>query len=111
MITLVEIRKIIKFIEEYGLKIRVKLYSKDKITNWSGSLTEPSIGYLDIGIEPMTPKEIEFIELNCIVVKKIGRLVPDKIIDKEQVVAEHLTNNNLHFSLMGNGIIRIQFDS
>lgn len=109
MIALGEIRKIIKFIDEYKLKIRVKLQSKENPTNWCSSLSEPSPGYLDFSLEPVTPKEIEYVELNCIVVTKIGRLVPDKITDNEHVIQEHLRNNNINFSPLGNGVLRIEF--
>lgn len=108
MNSLDRVRKIIKFIEEYKLKIRIKLNSTDNPTNWCLSLREISHGYLDFGLEPVTLKEIEYIDLDCIVVTRVGRLVPDKVINKEQVIQEHLINNEIDFLCLGNGILRIE---
>jgi len=108
MIDLNEIRKVIKFISEYQLKSRLKLYSNHEPTNWNDWLTEPSKEYFDFGSEPVKFNEVEYVEINCLVNKKTGRLVPNQLLDKGNVIEEHLINNAILFSELENGIFRIK---
>jgi hypothetical protein len=87
---------------------RLKLVDKDFPSNWSKWIINPSGNYVETETsEPILISEIDWIEINPIESKRIGKLVADKKIDHSSEICRLLDSLIVEY-LMDNGMIRIK---
>ncbi len=71
-------QNILSIVKKLSLLVRV-VFKKETISKWSNWLAFPSDGYGEIQVTgPFLIREVSYIEVNPIEIRKIGRLVPDK---------------------------------
>ena len=86
-------------------KIRLKVYFEDCVTDWRGGFGLPVDGYIEVS-GPEKISDIDWIELDPIVVTRIVRLVPPKIVDVTNEIVKMLDEGGIHYVLL-EGLIRI----
>ena len=70
-----------------GLSCRVKLRHEPILDKWSGYLNIPESGYVEpSAYGPYPMRDLEYVLVDPIEQRYIGRLVPDRIIDHTQQV-------------------------
>ncbi|WP_243346979.1 DUF6678 family protein [Parabacteroides sp. FAFU027] len=96
-----------KYLSGKPWQYRLKLADRDISSNWSKWILNPSGEYIETeNSEPVLISEIEWIEINPIENKKIGRLVPDKTINHSSEICQMLDNLNIEYCV-DNGIVKI----
>jgi hypothetical protein len=92
-------------VEGTRCKIRLKAYREDSATEWSGGFGLPVPGYIEVaGPEPI--KDVEWIELDPIVITHIGRLVPPKVAVVIDDIIQVLDKEVIDYEIV-KGMIRI----
>jgi hypothetical protein len=79
----------------------------NKVSSWSRYIIFPSTEYLEVD-HPVHYSEIDAIDLECIVEKKIGRLMPSKFENNVNEIASFLTKNGIRYQHLDSGVIRIK---
>jgi hypothetical protein len=77
------------------------------VSSWSRYIIFPSIEFVEIDY-PVHYSEIETIDLQCIVEKKAGRLMPPKFENNTDEVALLLTKCKVNYHYLDDGIIQIK---
>lgn len=89
-------------------KYRPKLIDQELAEDWSNWIIIPAEGYVELkSYGPIRLTEIEWIEINPIEIKRIGKLMPERTIDHRNEVTLLLTNLNIDFTVQDR-IIRLK---
>ena len=89
-------------------KYRPKLIDEELSEDWSNWIMIPIEGYVELEFYgPYRTKEIEWIEIDPIEIKRIGKLIPERIIDHRNEVTLLLTNLDIDFTVQDR-IIRLK---
>ena len=100
-------KKIEAIVKEMPISVRVKL-KDEALTDWSSWLTFPSDGYGEIkSYGPFRIVDAEYIELNPIEIKKIGRLVPEKKVNHTEAVAAALLKAEIPYTMKESDVFRL----
>ena len=84
------------------VKLRVKTNFLEEPSEWVEWITVPSPGYLEIPrVGPFKMSDLEWIEVDPIEVKKIGRLVKPKLLDHTASVRNIMESNGIQSNLTG----------
>ncbi|SES90799.1 DUF6678 family protein [Hymenobacter actinosclerus] len=94
-----------KLIEDTKCKVRLKPDRTNQITDWRGGFGIPVEGYIEVA-GPERIADVEWIELDPIVVTHIGRLVPPHIAFVSDAIREVLNKELVEFDVV-KGMIRI----
>ncbi|GGG52620.1 hypothetical protein GCM10011378_31070 [Hymenobacter glacieicola] len=86
-------------------KIRLKVYHEELATEWRGGFGLPTRGYIEVS-GPERISDIEWIELDPIVVTYIGRLVPPKVTVVIDEIILGLNNEGIEYKTV-KGSIRV----
>jgi hypothetical protein len=84
-----------QLVKNESLRIRVVLRD-GTASNWGKFIILPAPGYCEID-GPVRYGDVEFLEIDSIEYKKIGRLVPDKKIDHSNAIINELNSNSIKF--------------
>ncbi|RZJ56531.1 MAG: hypothetical protein EOO55_04995 [Hymenobacter sp.] len=92
-----------------GIAIRAKIKEDDVPSNWSRWFIIPVPGYVEASsFGPMPRREIQWLEIDPIEIKHIGRLVPPKSIDHTTDILQILDRASIVSEII-EGRIRIAF--
>lgn len=93
--------QISRIINQLPISIRVAL--KDStVTEWSNWLTFPTDGYGEImRYGPFLIRDVLYIEIDSVEVKKLGRLLPEKEIDHSEELKTTLIDAGIQFDRHG----------
>jgi hypothetical protein len=92
-----------------GIAIRAKIKDDDVPSNWSRWFIIPVLGYVEASsFGPMPRREIQWLEIDPIEIKHIGRLVPAKSIDHTTDILQILDRVSIVSEII-EGRIRIAF--
>lgn len=94
-----------KLIEITSCKIRLKPYQYEA-TEWRSGFGLPVEGYIEVA-GPERIADVEWLELDPIVVTHIGRLVPPHIAFVSDAIREVLNRECIRFDVV-KGMIRIE---
>ncbi|MDF7810046.1 DUF6678 family protein [Hymenobacter sp. YC55] len=94
-----------KLVYDMRCQIRLKVYNEDYITDWKGGFGLPVEDYIEVS-GPERISDVEWIELDPVVVTPIGRLVPPKLEVITDEIIEVLSNVGIGYETT-NGIIRV----
>lgn len=87
------------------LSCRIKITTEDEPSNWSNWITIPDVGYIEIsGFGPIKTDLIEWIEINPVEKKVLGRLIKPKFIDHFEDVRDQLNTWGIDFSIADTNI-------
>lgn len=75
------ISELIALVQEIECEARIKLKNHSEPENWSWVI-EPVAGYIESGGGPWSFRDVEWIEINPVVIEHIGRLVAPKKTNK-----------------------------
>jgi hypothetical protein len=95
-----------KILRPYRVLVRMKCSGDPDPSPRGGPLFSPVLGYLVGCCGPVSTRDIEWIEVQSVEHKSIGRLVPDKQIDHSDAIGEVFTERGFKFTLH-HGIFRI----
>lgn len=99
--------QIARIINQLALSVRIIL-NNGTITDWSKWLGFPSNSYGEVmGYGPFLIKEVQYIEINPVEKRKLGRLLPEKKIDHSKELEEFLIYTGIPFQRIS-GIYRIE---
>lgn len=93
-------------IERTCCKVRLKVYHEDLATEWRGGFGLPVEGYIEVA-GPERIEDVEWIELDPIVVTHIGRLVPPKVTIAIDDIIQELDSMGIAYQVV-KGMIRIE---
>ncbi len=101
---------ITEILNKYGVTVRLGLITGE-ITTWSKWLIEPSPSYLEISsFEPISKKDLAWIEINAVEVMNVGRLIAPKEVDHSVVVSRDLRDEGIEFDSKGNAQYRVNLN-
>ncbi|GGF05969.1 DUF6678 family protein [Hymenobacter cavernae] len=100
-----KIKPVIDAIDGLGCQFRLKLSADLEPESWGQMLISPVDNYVEIN-GPWPLREVEWIEVNPIVKKHIGRLVKPQVIDYTSRIATRLNEQCVSFSIE-DGMIRV----
>ncbi|WP_022824123.1 DUF6678 family protein [Hymenobacter norwichensis] len=86
-------------------KVRLKVCREGDITDWGNMFGLPVEGYIEVS-GPERISDVEWIELDPIVVTLIGRLVPPKVEVVTDEIIQTLNNTGIKHDVV-EGMIRI----
>ncbi|WP_108802123.1 DUF6678 family protein [Aquimarina sp. Aq107] len=94
--------KLLALIGEFREKpweFRMKLFSLDYASNWSGGIWSPTNNYIEVSSCLTAFSDLENIQINPIEDRYIGRLVPNRIYDHTQDVCDILKHHDLEYEI------------
>lgn len=108
----VKIKAIIKILSRLELQARIKANFDNEPSKWERTIIYPTVGYIEpIGYGPVSVKnQLEWIEIDPIKQEYIGRLVPERKIDRRLDLINELRQIEVVFSEL-NGKLRIERNS
>ncbi|SNC68116.1 hypothetical protein SAMN06265337_2183 [Hymenobacter gelipurpurascens] len=86
-------------------KVRLKVYHEDLATEWRGGFGLPVKGYIEV-VGPERIEDVEWIELDPIVVTHIGRLMPPEVTVITDEIVQTLYKEVINYKIV-RGIVRI----
>ena len=105
------IDKLIDLIKELNfkpIKFRLKIKDRDENLIWEDWIINPTGNYIETGSTgPNNINKIEYIEINTIEEKSIGKLVPKKLINHNLEIIKMIEYKNINFKKDGD-IIKIE---
>ncbi|MBB6372113.1 DUF6678 family protein [Chryseobacterium shigense] len=97
--------ELIKELNSQPVKFRLKLKNKDKNLTWEDWIINPTGNYIETGqTGPNIINKIEYIEINPIEEKNIGKLVPKKMINHSLEIIKIIESKNINFKQCENTI-------
>ncbi|MFB9077954.1 DUF6678 family protein [Flavobacterium procerum] len=97
--------ELIKELNAQPIKFRLKLRNKDKNLTWEDWIINTTGTYIETGhTGPNTIDKIEYIEINPIEEKDIGKLVPKRMINHTLEIIKIIENRNINFEQCENTI-------
>ena len=91
------------------MRFRPKILNQDLEESWGNWMFIPAEGYVEFErFGPIRISDLEWLDIDPIEVKRIGRLVPDRRIDHSDVLLQLLSQVNQPFEKYG-GKIRLKF--
>lgn len=87
---------------QYRLKVKDELLPG----KWSQMLIHPTPGYIEVEEGPYSLRQIEWIDINPMELRKEGRLMPLKEVDHTVEIVKLLNDLGIHF-LITEGVVRI----
>lgn len=71
--------KIVAILKDYPCKCRLRISRTDITTEWGSPIFEPSPSYVELmQFGPVAKRDIEWLEVDPVVMQHVGRLVPPK---------------------------------
>jgi hypothetical protein len=105
---LVNLFELLKELNVLPIKFRLKLKNIDKNLTWEDWIINTTGNYIETGSTgPNIIDNIEYIEINPIEEKEIGKLVPKKIINHNLNIIQSIESKHINFKLCEN-IIKIE---
>lgn len=95
------------FSRQLNCQVRIKLKLDDVPELWAGGIGLPVKGYIELN-GPSTFREVEWLEINPIVLEHVGRLVKPKQHNYLENIIAHLKSEGISHSIK-EGMIRIPF--
>lgn len=93
-------------VKNIKLKVRVKI-GRDEVSGWSDWLIFPTDGYGEISsYGPFRIRDVSFLEIDPVKVISVGRLVPDRKVDKRGELEKILKEERVAFIIV-DGLFRI----
>jgi len=92
--------KVVEIVQSLGLKSRIKALS-DAVSDWNAWLIIPVPSYFEGADGPVSDKQIEWIDIDPIVLTRRGNLVPDLREDKKSALVSALVEREIQFEDMG----------
>ncbi|WP_324678810.1 DUF6678 family protein [Hymenobacter sp. GOD-10R] len=99
------LKKVSDLIVKTNCSVRLKVIDNSEPERWGGMVGFPSMNYLEIN-GPVHVGEIEWLDIDPIEVKHIGRLVKPKIIDHQDSLSSSLEEVGLEYVIV-DGVFRI----
>ena len=94
-------------VKHHRILVRVGL-SSGEITPWSRWISEPSPSYLEVSqYGPIEKAKVQWLEVNCIETKNVGRLVEPKRIGHSAQVYQSLEKFSIEYDQLGDSKYRI----
>ncbi|UOG75805.1 hypothetical protein MTX78_04215 [Hymenobacter tibetensis] len=94
-----------KLVYDVCCQIRLKVYNEDYITDWKSGFGLPVEGYIEVS-GPERISDVEWIELDPVVVTRIGRLVPPKVSIILDEIIQVLQQESIDYQVV-KGMVRI----
>jgi len=69
---------------------RLKPVNENNATAWSRFLIMPSPGYIETETGPVSIRDVEYIDINPVEYRHIGRLIPPKLYDHTAAIQGYL---------------------
>ena len=88
-------------------KFRMKLFNMDHPTNWQSAIWSPTDNYIENHSCLAKFSDVEYIEIDPIENRYIGRLVPNRIYDHTTEVHNILKDHTVEFKIEQN-VLRIK---
>lgn len=96
-------------LSDLNVLVRVLESDAGAASEWSPWLIEPSESYVEVkGRGPIKVDTIEWLEINPVEERHIGRLVPLKKFDHTQEIIVRLAGFDIAFDLDSDGLIRLR---
>lgn len=96
-----EADNLIDLIKELNLKpikFRIKIRNKTKNLTWEDWIINPSGNYIETGSTgPNNINEIEYIEINTLEEKNVGKLIPKKTMNHNLEIIKIIEHRNINF--------------
>ncbi len=103
----VEISRVIEVIKLTQTEVRLGLRSGE-VTAWSKWLIEPSESYVEVSnCGPVKKTDLEWLEINAVELKYLGKLIKPEEIDHSEEVTHYLDDKEIKFECVENRIYRI----
>jgi len=81
---------------EHSLRVRVKVVSRDNISDWKGGWLTHGSGYFEhIGVGPMLFSYIEWLDIESIYEKHRGKLVSPEVINVQEEIQKIVLQSKL----------------
>lgn len=90
----------------HGYALRLKTKVDPEPERWGNYLIAPVPGYLEIS-GPWPVREVEWIEVNPVIVTQLGQLVKPRATDHTAELTQQLTAAGLPFTLTDDGYVRV----
>ena len=98
---------LVDFAKQLHCQVRIKLKAEELPEGWAGGIGLPVRGYIELH-GPWPFREVEWLEINPIVIEHIGRLVKPRQHNYLENIMAHLKSEGISHSI-DEGMIRIPF--
>ncbi len=102
-----QIAELADFVGKLKCQVRLKLKVDEAPEGWAKGIGLPATGYIELH-GPLPFQEVEWLEINPVVIEHVGRLVKPKQHNYLEEVGAFLLSKNVAY-LVKEGVVRLPF--